>query len=88
MMTTICRECQRELEPNPPQRKVCSDRCRRQRARRAKRTYRKKQIGQLTEQKYRQTEGAKERARQRQKRHLRKKKNVAAWVKKYEVDNS
>ena len=76
----VCRECGEEFVPQRAQTLVCSEACRRARARQAKRTYRRKAIGQLAEARYRQTPPAMELARQRSQKHYRKRKGVEAWV--------
>ena len=79
-MPKLCRECGREFEPKAPQALVCSDGCRRARARRAKRTYRRKGIGQVTEGRYRATPLAMERGRMRSKKHYNRRRKVDAWA--------
>jgi hypothetical protein len=75
-----CRECGIEFAPDPPQALVCSDRCRRSRARRAKRTYRRKAIGRFVEARHRATPRAMELARERARKHYEKRRGVRAWV--------
>jgi hypothetical protein len=79
-----CKHCGREFEPVPHNALICSDACRKRRARIFKRTYRRKTIGQLAEERYRQTPRAKAKACERAKRHARKKANVLSFVELYE----